>query len=368
MRILWKDKKFSMPSLKKILTAAAVLGFLWIAPIYAQEAVTIRVQPALIEETVEPGKIYNFVLKISNPNAASEKFYLKKRDIKGATEAGVPTFANPGELTGYEVASWVNLAQDSVEISGGQTAEVPFTIAVPENASPGGHFGGILVSREPDRPETIGAGVGYEIGTILNLRVAGEAIEDIEIVEFKTDKSIYERAAVTFSVKIKNRGNVLQRPRGPIEIFDMFNKKVGAVVINEEGAGIFPRGEREFSVKWEEKGVFIGRFQAIMGLNFGTAGKQGITSVLSFWIIPFRLLGAVLGGILALIGLIYLIIRLQVRRKIKNLREELKRSGAPTQEFVYQPKHPLPSRLLLVAIALLLFTLLFLLVIFFLFA
>jgi len=130
-----------------------------------------------------------------------------------------------GEETGFEITAWIKIPTDPITIAAGETKEIPFSIEVPSGAAPGGHFGGIFLSLTPERPKETGVGVGFQVGTIINLRISGDVFEEARIREFRTDRAMYSTPDVTFITRVENVGNVLIRPRGPLEITDFFWKE-----------------------------------------------------------------------------------------------------------------------------------------------
>ncbi len=129
---------------------------------HAQSGAGIGIIPASIEDAFDTGSSIEEVIKITNESNETSQYYIYTRDIKGVENGGVPIFAEPGaEVTGFELTEWISLKNEQVVVEPGQTIEYVVTFNVPQDATPGSHFGGILVSVEPPRLREIGAGVGY---------------------------------------------------------------------------------------------------------------------------------------------------------------------------------------------------------------
>ncbi len=364
------NTKYKIPA---FLFLAAIFSFIPFL-LEAQEATGVKIQPSIIEERVDPGQVFSSVLRITNLDSETKTFYIIKRNISGTSPQGTPIFAGEEEKTGYEMSSWIKVAQDSVTIPGKQTKEIPFSIEVPANASPGGHFGGIFVSFTPLRPKETGMGVGFQVGTILNLRISGEVFEEAQIREFITDKAIYSKPFVKFITKVENLGNVLVRPRGPLEITDFFGRKVASLRINKEGAGVFPKTIRQFEMEWTGEKFAFGRYQVVMSLVYGEDERKTISGALSFWVLPLNIILPIVGGILGILALILVLVKLYIRRKILQIQEITRNSERASSRPVesaqlnQRGKPVLPSKLILITALLLISTLVFLLILFFLFA
>ena len=360
--------------MKKILTIGVFVSSLCaVLPGFAF-ADGLKVQPALIEEKIDPGSAYSGVITVTNIGGQSERLYVVVRDVTGVADNGVPLFAKENAETGYSLASWVHATEDAIEIGPNGARDVLFTIEVPKGAGPGGHFAGIFFVREADRVKTTGSGVGFEVGTIVTMKISGDIREEAEIREFTTNKNIYGTADVIFTTNIENLGNVLIRPRGPIDITDMFGKKVATLIVNDPEAGVFPKTIREFAVSWSEPGFYFGRYEAVMSLAYGEEnGRQTVSRSISFWILPLKFLISVFGGLLLLVLFLFVFIRLHIKRKIRQIQEatlavgEQRKISSDDALLPYGKESPI-SRLWLVTVVLLLFTLVFLAILFFLFA
>ncbi len=300
----------------RIVFLFSALFFLY-SPVSAQESVSVRIQPTLFEEKIDPGKSFSSAVRVTNMGSSAEVYAVLVQDIEAIDDEGHPIFAKEHEPTGFELGSWVTVSRSELAVSPGQTADVPFTVAIPENASPGGHFGAIFLSTKGDKPDTVGASVGYQVGTILSFQVSGDVIEEARIRQFTSDKTIYGEPKAVFHVKVENLGNTLVRPRGLLEIVDMFGKKAATLNLNDKEAAILPHSIREFSVAWDDDRVRMGKYQAIASLEYGTDVKHTIFSELSFWIIPLKVALPILGVIVLLALIAYLSAKLYIRKKMR---------------------------------------------------
>ncbi len=366
------NNKYLLGSLAFMVALAA--GTMFFSNPVRAEPIGVTVQPSIIEERAEPGKTLFFTLQATNINPEKRIFYILTQNISGMAENGRPIFAKEGEVTGLELSSWIKIGKEPFTLFPRQTKNIPFSIAVPKNAGPGAHIGSIFLATSAERPQATGVGVGYEVATIINLRVAGAIVEAASIREFSTDQAVYSKPEVTFRVKIANAGNVVVRPRGPLEITDMFGRPAATITINEAAGAILPQATRQFETTWSASGWSFGRYQALTSIAYGEDEQKTISAVLSFWILPLKIIAPVIGGIISLILIIFILVKLYIRKKLIELRQataEAIRSstaGEVEQELLHhQPGAPW-SRAGLVTIVLLIFTLIFLGFLFFFFA
>ncbi len=332
--------------------------------VLAQSSEGVEIRPAVIEDRVEPGQVYNFTIRVTNISTVEKTFYLTAQDITGLTDEGLPIFSEETEITPYELSSWIQLPDTQITLGANEARSVPFSIKVPMNASPGAHFGGVFMDARPPKQRENGAAIGLKVGSIINLRIAGDATEDAQLREFSSTRIVYGSAAnVSFDTRIANLGNVLIRPHGVIEITDMRGSKVGLVKINDIGAGVFPETTKEFNDSWEYDGFAFGRYQAVVSLVYGEDGRKTISAATSFWVLPLKLILTVLGSLFVALLILYVLVRSYINRKIREMSGG--RGGADL--YARRNRSPVP-RLLIIALALLFLAIVFLVVLFLMFA
>jgi len=278
----------------------------------------IKIIPAVIEEGADPGGVFTREVKITNVGDEEKEYYVYKRDIVGVEEGGVPVFAEEGsERTGYEITEWLSFQTEPITLKPGETITFPITITVPSDATPGSHFGGIFVSQEPPKLREIGAGVGYEVATVISIRISGAVVDDARIRSFSSDKLFYSTKNVAFTAKVENQGNILIRPRGPLEIRSMFGGDPIRMTINESLAGVFPGTVREFTFSWEDEGLGFGRYEAILALSYDAdGGQKTIDASLYFWVFPTNVLLPIALGFIAFILIGYFLTRYYINQAI----------------------------------------------------
>ncbi len=282
-------------------------------------AAGIGISPALIEKPANPNSVLNEVISVKNLSAVPQTYYLFTRDIIGVEGNGTPVFAEgEQEVTGYEMSEWIALGVTEVLLEPDQEIAVPVTITVPEFATPGSHFAGIFVSMDPPKMRSVGASVAYQVANIVSIRVAGDVVENAEIRQFSTGNYIYGSSNIDFEARIENKGSTLIRPLGPLEIHNMFGKRVAMQTFNESQAAVFPGAERTFNLVWEDEGPGFGRYEAVLTLVYGERGQQAtISSTVSFWILPANIILPALGVLAFILLLTFIGAKLYIRRKLQ---------------------------------------------------
>ena len=288
---------------------------------FAQQA-GVRIKPATIEETLDPSVSKDYSVSIENLTDSEQTYYLFTRNIKGVVDGGRPIFAeDDNERTGYELSEWIHLPVTELTVPAKGSAPIQFTINVPEFATPGSHFGGVFISVDPPEIKNSGAAVGYQVANLISIRVSGDAVEMADIREFSTSKFMYGSQNVDFTVRIENSGNVLVRPSGPLEVYNMLGNQVGTLTFNENQNAVFPNDTREFTnIMWQGDSIGFGRYEAIVSPVYGDTGaKKTMSSTVTFWILPWNIIGPALGVLAVLLLIVFVFVRLYIKRSLAHL-------------------------------------------------
>lgn len=304
------------------LAAIFIVGLHFATVAYAQEASGIGLSPSLIEESADPGESITKFITVKNLSEQSQTYYLFVRDIAGVHAGGRPIYAEDDlSETGYELSNWVTLTKSRVTIPAKSEEEVGVLIEVPDEASPGSHFGGIFASQNAPNIDTVGAGVGYQVGNIVSIRVSGDALESAVMRSLQTDKYFYGTKDVTFTARVENKGNVLVRPIGPVEIYNMLGDKVVTTIMNEQKNAVFPGTIRPFEKKWTDDTLGFGRYEAVASLVYGEAGEaqSTITNTTTFWVLPWEIIKPLLITLGVLLVVSYFFIRKIIQNQVRRL-------------------------------------------------
>lgn len=290
----------------------------------AQESAGLGLTPTLIEEGVDPGSSLTETITVKNFSEVEQTYYFFTRDIAGVESGGRPIYADPGqETTGQEVSSWITLERTQLTLPAGGTDSFSIVIDVPEDATPGSHFGGVFGSLNPPPDDTtgVGAAVGYQVGNIVSLRVSGDIVEQAVIRSLQTDRYFYGDKRVDFVARVENKGNVLIRPRGPVEITNMLGDVVASPMMNESQNGVYPDSIRELTAAWGEDGLGFGKYTAMAALIYGEPGEAQQTMIANttFWVLPWEIIRPLLIVLAVFTLLTYLFVRHYIKNQVRKL-------------------------------------------------
>jgi hypothetical protein len=300
-------------------TANTVTAAPTTAPPSANAGQALEIAPPVIELKVNPGQ--TVTTQISLRGVSKDKLIVTGQinDFIAAGEDGTPKIlldAND-EPDPYSLKPWVQPLQP-LTLEPRQVKTLPVTIKVPATAAPGGYYGVVRFTATAPELKDTGVSLSASLGSLMLVRVNGDAKESLNIEEFSSNQNektgwLFESTPINFVERIKNTGNIHEQPAGQVTITDMFGKKVATVNVNLPPHNILPQSIRKFEQPLDKAVIgdmwMFGKYQAELKMTYGD-NKQVVTSTLTFWVIPYKLIGII---IVVLIGGFF-ILRFMIRR------------------------------------------------------
>ena len=161
-----------------ILVAALVVasGF-GVSPASAQSAngESITLSPTSTKTTADAGKTIEGKVTIVNDGTQTYEFLLYARPYSIINNDYTnPNFTNVTART--DVYKWISFPQTRYRIEAGATVTANYTMRVPKDAAPGGHYGVIFAETQPDESKASGNMIlrKKRVGSILYVTVNGE--------------------------------------------------------------------------------------------------------------------------------------------------------------------------------------------------
>ena len=277
----------------------------------------LEIGPPLINLSANPGETVTASISLRDISPTSLFVTGSFNDFVAGGEDGTPKILlEEDEVSPYSMKAWVQpiipLTLQSREIK-----NVTLTINVPENASPGGYYGVVRFTGTPPDLEGAGVSLSASLGSLVLLKVSGDANESLAIEEFSVNKNgvtgtLFETAPLTFVERIKNDGNIHQQPSGLVTIKDMFGNVVATLGVNQPPRDVLPGSTRKFEQPLDKTvigdRVLFGYYTAELTVNYGT-DNESTTASTSFWVIPYTLIGVILLGLVGGFFLLRFLIR-----------------------------------------------------------
>ncbi|WP_327048356.1 DUF916 domain-containing protein [Microbispora sp. NBC_01189] len=222
------------------------------------------------------------------------------------------------------IGAWVHADRGSVTIQPGQSVKVPFTVAVPDNATPGDYAGGILTSlTQTDEAEVIN--VDRRLGIRVKLRVSGElkpnlVVEDLR-VDYAGSFNPFAMGDATVTYRIHNTGNAIMSAQQAVSVSGLFGwlgAEAGEIASPPE---LLPGESWKVAVPVHGVAPAV-RLDATASLTPLLTDASGSTTSLKtvgattdFWAVPWTQLLLLVVLIAVVVGVVLLTRRKRVRRK-----------------------------------------------------
>ena len=293
--------------------------------LFAPSAQALVLAPAKVEIEATPGNVIRDRIILLNDSEQTVTYYSSVEKFEAQGESGTPNFvpADSGLSTWTEVPESVTLAPN-------ESREVTYTIQIPADAEPGGHFAAIFWSTlSPDAVDGGQVLIGTKSGVLLLVRVAGDFAEEGGVIEFGplSGGRIVSTLPTRFYYRFQNDGGDRLRPEGTITIKNIFGGTASVLNANLSEGNVLPRSIRKFEVLWSEKtkepnlihadithegGFFgsarrqaedflLGPYRVVIEVGYGSQGDVS-TASFRFFALPWQLLLLVFGGALLVIG------------------------------------------------------------------
>lgn len=214
------------------------------------EAERITLSPSSTSLTVDAGETVTGSMKVVNDGSVAYGFNVYARPYAVSNELYDPDFTKQAANT--NVYKWVQFSQTSYAIEPGQTIDVKYTLRVPADAAPGGHYGVLFAETNERGLEGTGVARKKRVGNLLYITVNGA---------YKTQGSLEKfilpfwqfKAPVVSSLRIKNSGNADFKTKVTTVAKDIF----GQTKFTYTGDPIvLPDTTRLVEMKWEKAPAF----------------------------------------------------------------------------------------------------------------
>lgn len=284
---------------KITLTIGVAVAFVAMSlPVQAQQPPErgLSISPLTFELSANPGDTLTNTVRLDNISDEALEINTAVRNFSALGEEGQVTLDS--EAGEYSLAAWMSVDPATAVLAPGESRFFNFTINIPPNGEPGGHFGSVVFSTKIEGVSGSGAAVGQEIGALVLLRVTGDTNEKLAIESFNTVRptgddgtdtkvsSILPGSPVMFESRVANEGNVYTKPSGIITITDVFNRTVGEVELS--GQNVLPGAIRKMGASWESDFMF-GKYDAQLTLTYGAgANEKIVTETTTFYVIPYQ--------------------------------------------------------------------------------
>lgn len=269
----------------KFLSVLFLGGVFFFAPL---KSFALTISPPILDLQSLPGESITASIVLENEIQTS-------LDLNGSVEAFVPGAKNNEKEffpSDQGLASWIEISENKVQLSPGESRKILLKINVPKEISGGSYYAAIFWSTAPPAGITSGAAVSSRLGALVFLRVEGSIVENIELQNFGAQKKLNTTFPIIFETKVKNNGNVYLAPKGEIVIETWTGRKIATLPWNSAGLRVLPQGEKIMETKWGEHALWdeikyglFGFYRVSVHISYGVPVKE-LGDITSFWFVP----------------------------------------------------------------------------------
>lgn len=282
-----------------------------------------------VELELDPGETVEEHLLVRNLSSDTVTFQLTAADGYFTDKGRFNMLTADREST--DAGAWIEM-QDSVEVASGADAIVPFTLTVPENATPGDHPAGVAAGIRSSSDGEVG--VDSRVGFRVMTRVTGELAPSLAAAvsgNFAGSINPFEPGSITMSYDVTNTGNTRLAVDPTVTVsgpFGWLSREVVSEPITEMAPGETRTSSYEVRGVWPLFAALVGvEVQATAvadGLEFGA--PPAVTSGTTIPAIPWSQL-----VVLALLIVLVVWSRWGRRRKARQTEELIDRVRAETR-------------------------------------
>lgn len=329
-------------------TANAAPGGTAVLPADTEDRITWSVTPSgpdgpdgrrWVDLELDPGESVSDHLAVTNFGDVPATFSLSAADGYITRTGRFNMLPSNEEST--DAGTWIDL-QETVEVPADETVVVPYTLTVPENATPGDHPAGIAASVTSTQAGEGGTSLGVEsrVGFRVTTRVTGEvqpaiAVPDVSAA-YTASWNPFAPGEVRVSYDVANDGNIRLGAQSEVStsaLFGLLTQERGAPPVDE----LLPGGSLNRAVEVDRVWP-LGPVTTTVTVTPNAVGDdqieaslEPVTVSVTTWAVPWAQL-----LLLAIVAVLFLGIRDDRRRRRKRLddmlakaRDEGRRSAGP---------------------------------------
>lgn len=311
-------------------------------------AFNVVVSPTSKSLVVRPGGSVSETIQFKNQGLSTENIKLSVMKFSSDNKTGLPVLSTPTAADTY--VNWAKFSQTNFSAPPNVWESIKMTISPPSSAAFGYYYAVIFSRNQVNTKSNVANLLGSVASLVLlDVQAPGE-VRHTNIAQFSTDHNIYEFLPATFNVKMQNTGNVHVAPRGNI-IISKGGKQIATLEVNLAEGNVLPHSSRIFTSQWSDgspvyqmkktsngyavnsKGkpvtdlswnnfsfgkLRFGKYNAqlIMVYNDGE-GDVSTQAHLSFWVIPWRIIAAIVIVVILLAGGLWTLLIKPLRRKLR---------------------------------------------------
>lgn len=265
----------------------------------------LRIDRLRQEYLMTGGQSETYEVGLTNVSSGDLTVFTVVNDFESDDETGQPRLLiDPEEPSPFSLARYVTVPE-TFTLKPNESQDVTIGVNLPDSIAPGGYFGVVRFAAGVEGEEAQNISLAASVGSLLLVSVAGEVQESMELgfVEArqtlsdgtKRGGSFFETEPDVIAVNLRNTGNSILKPFGRVSVKNIFGQEVANYEFNggQLRGNVLPQSARTFEDSVSGLGR-IGRFTVESNISYGEGGGNIINAKTNFWVIPWKILLAVL--------------------------------------------------------------------------
>jgi hypothetical protein len=181
---------------------------------------------------VDPGTQIQDSVVVANRGTTPADFLIYATDARNDFDTGAFGLLTRDEKP-VDIGGWIKTASDKITLQPGQQANIPFTLLIPSDATPGDHVGGIVAAVLTTTTKN-GSTITLEqrVGSRVYLTVSGTPKVGVEanglVAGFTPEWNPFAPGAMSVSYDVRNSGNIRMDINQKVDIAGPFGIPLGS--------------------------------------------------------------------------------------------------------------------------------------------
>ncbi len=239
----------------------------------------------LFTHAIESGNVLVDAVEIFNLADAPTLFDVYVVDMVPLADGSLSPAARASSVEG--AGAWFDVSVDTVEVPPRSTAEVDFTVAVPDGTPPGDYTAAVIV--EPHEASTGGTiSIRTRLGFPAQITVLAEINLGVTLGSVSTRTT---DDGIEIAMPISNTGDVTFSSAGIAELEGWSGDGI-TLQMSPEGAFIAPGEQMQMTALWEDPPL-IGRYGVTVTVDAVVGDRQPVqfvSSTTTFWLVPWSVI------------------------------------------------------------------------------
>lgn len=254
------------------------------------DAESILLSPTSKRYTLKSGTERKDSFKVVNDGRTAFDFVTYSRPYSVSGEEYTADFVTSSQNA--DAYKWIQFDQPSYSVQPGKSVDVAYTIRVPANATPGGHYGVLFAETLPSS-QSNGTGVKTKkrVGSILYVTVDGDVTRSGKILSTEVP-FLQFKAPLQSSQRISNTGNTDFEVKSVITVSDVFG---GVKHKSERNLAVLPDSIRKITLDWQNP-TWLGLYKIQLDTSFldTKASSSHYVLIVPVWV--YLLLGVLIAA------------------------------------------------------------------------